>query len=139
MQWLEIPQGIQKDQRDDKNINFQLQLKICKKKILPWGVQDEWLCILVLIFSRNLLRPTEIVKIKTSYKIKIEIKKKTLVQVNILIANMYINVKKLLIMLVVQEQKNKLTLLALRTCSFLVGSNPDPVHDTKIKSVSCPV
>lgn len=33
----------------------------------------------------------------------------------------------------------KLTLLALRTCSRLEGSIPSPEHETKTKSVSCPV
>jgi hypothetical protein len=37
------------------------------------------------------------------------------------------------------KENNRLTLLALRTCSLLVGSIPNPVHETKIKSVSCPV
>jgi hypothetical protein len=38
-----------------------------------------------------------------------------------------------------QDQKIVLTLLAFRTCSLLVGSTPNPVHETKMKSVSCPV
>lgn len=29
--------------------------------------------------------------------------------------------------------------MALRTCSLLLGSTPNPVQDTKTKSVSCPV
>lgn len=33
----------------------------------------------------------------------------------------------------------KPTLLALRTCSRLEGSIPSPEHETKTKSVSCPV
>lgn len=38
-----------------------------------------------------------------------------------------------------EESEEDLTLFARKTCSRLVGSIPDPVHDTKTKSVSCPV
>lgn len=38
-----------------------------------------------------------------------------------------------------EDFEEELTLLARKTCSRLVGSIPDPVHDTKTKSVSCPV
>jgi hypothetical protein len=37
------------------------------------------------------------------------------------------------------KQRKEPTLLALRTCSRLEGSIPKPEHETKTKSVSCPV
>lgn len=39
----------------------------------------------------------------------------------------------------VRKAERWLTLLALRTCSLLLGSTPNPVQDTNTKSVSCPV
>lgn len=52
---------------------------------------------------------------------------------------MYVHVYKCVNIINSMRREEELTLLALRTCSLLVGSIPDPVHDTNTKSVSCPV